>query len=94
MKVKVKPGWQLGIEGDKVYQPGEIINVPDPLAQQWIAAGQATTVKAEKAAPKPKVKAVKASKNKAVTSSANKSLPPSRDSANKPFRPSLDKWER
>lgn len=74
MKVKVNSGWQLGIEGEKVYQPGEIINAPDALAQQWIAAGQATAVKGEKAAAKPRAKAVKASKNKAVTSSANKSF--------------------
>lgn len=84
MKVKVKPGWQLGIEGEKVYQPGEVVNVPDALAQQWIAAGQATAVKGEKAAPKPKAKAVKAAKNKAVKSSANKGFVSVPEVADKP----------
>lgn len=74
MKVKVNPGWQLGVEGEPVSQPGEIVNVPDELAQQWIAAGQAVAVDGEKAAEKPKVKAVESSKNKAVPSSANKSF--------------------
>lgn len=74
MKVKVNPGWQLGVEGEKVYQPGETVNVPDALAEQWIAAGQAVAVEGEKAVPKPPTKAVEASKNKAVPSSANKSF--------------------
>lgn len=87
MKVKVNPGWQLGIEGEDSHQPGEILNVPDALAEQWIAAGQATAVKAEKAAPKPKVKAVKASKNKAVAASANKSFTSAPTVTGKPVGP-------
>lgn len=77
MKVKVNAGYQLGLDGEDARQPGEILNVPDALAEQWIAAGQATAVKGEKAVAKPK--AVKAAKNKVVTESANKAVSQSYD---------------
>lgn len=63
MKVKVNAGWQLGIEGEAVHQPGDIFNAPDEMAEAWIANGQAVAVKA-----------VAASENKAVTASKNKSV--------------------
>lgn len=63
MKVKVNPGWQLGIEGEAVHQPGDIFNAPDEMAEAWIANGQAVAVKA---VAESENKAVKASKNKAA----------------------------
>lgn len=61
MKVKVEPGWQLGLpEGGKLYYEGDTFDAPDELANEWIAGGQA--------------KAVTAAANKAVTTSANKAV--------------------
>lgn len=70
MKVKVNPGWQLGLpDNPKLYFDGDTFDAPDVLAEEWIAGGQAVAVKAEKAP-----KAVQAAENKAVTSSANKTF--------------------
>lgn len=59
MRITVNDGWQLGDDAGKTYQPGESFDAPKELAEQWVAAGMAVKVKAEKA--------VQSSKNKAVT---------------------------
>lgn len=69
MKVKVNAGWQLGVDDSKLYYEGDIVDVPDVLAAEWIAGGRAVAVKAVA-----KPKAVKAAKNKAVVASPNKSF--------------------
>lgn len=48
MKVKVTEGYQVAPEDtDKVYGPGETVDVPKAEAQAWINAGYAEEVKAQ-----------------------------------------------